>query len=296
MLPARYDALPDAAMEALACGLPVVTSTKKRRGGARHRERRRLRVRIARRGGAHPPHAGAAGGGRSREAGENARNAVLPLARLDDAQTGADLQELLEFSIAHKLAERPPRRDPDRARRGPALHGEGRPRVGDASASGRRRSGAPCVAAGTLMARMRLAIVRQKYTPFGGAERFVERALAALAERDVEITLVAPGGGSERRRAHQAAHRQSCRTSVARCATRVAASCAALAKPRWARSSSRIERIRAATSTVRATACTPPWIEEARARRPPERMAIAASPHHRYMTIGAERRCLRARD
>ena len=26
---------------------------------------------------------------------------------------------------------------------------------------------------------MKLAIVRQKYTPFGGAERFVERALAA---------------------------------------------------------------------------------------------------------------------
>jgi len=37
---------------------------------------------------------------------------------------------------------------------------------------------------------LRLAIVRQKYTPFGGAERFVERALAALATRDVEITLV----------------------------------------------------------------------------------------------------------
>ena len=37
---------------------------------------------------------------------------------------------------------------------------------------------------------MRLAIVRQKYTPYGGAERFVERALAALAQRDIEITLV----------------------------------------------------------------------------------------------------------
>jgi len=28
---------------------------------------------------------------------------------------------------------------------------------------------------------VKLAIVRQRYTPFGGAERFVERALAALA-------------------------------------------------------------------------------------------------------------------
>lgn len=38
---------------------------------------------------------------------------------------------------------------------------------------------------------MRLALVRQKYTPFGGAERFVERALAALAEQRVAVTLIA---------------------------------------------------------------------------------------------------------
>lgn len=37
---------------------------------------------------------------------------------------------------------------------------------------------------------MRLAIIRQAYTPFGGAERFVERALATLAERQVDLTLV----------------------------------------------------------------------------------------------------------
>ncbi len=38
---------------------------------------------------------------------------------------------------------------------------------------------------------MKLAIVRQKYTPFGGAERFVERALVALAAKGVDVTLVA---------------------------------------------------------------------------------------------------------
>jgi UDP-glucose:(heptosyl)LPS alpha-1,3-glucosyltransferase len=38
---------------------------------------------------------------------------------------------------------------------------------------------------------MRLAIIRQRYTPFGGAERFVEGALEALLERDVAITLYA---------------------------------------------------------------------------------------------------------
>ncbi|MDP2132493.1 MAG: glycosyltransferase family 4 protein [Sulfuritalea sp.] len=38
---------------------------------------------------------------------------------------------------------------------------------------------------------MKLAIVRQKYTPFGGAERFVERALAALKARGVDVAIVA---------------------------------------------------------------------------------------------------------
>ena len=38
---------------------------------------------------------------------------------------------------------------------------------------------------------MKLAIVRQKYTPFGGAERFVERALAALTSKGDDVTMVA---------------------------------------------------------------------------------------------------------
>lgn len=38
---------------------------------------------------------------------------------------------------------------------------------------------------------MKLAIVRQTYTPFGGAERFVERALAALVAKGVDVTVVA---------------------------------------------------------------------------------------------------------
>jgi UDP-glucose:(heptosyl)LPS alpha-1,3-glucosyltransferase len=36
---------------------------------------------------------------------------------------------------------------------------------------------------------VRLAIIRQRYTPYGGAERFVEGALEALLERDVAISL-----------------------------------------------------------------------------------------------------------
>jgi UDP-glucose:(heptosyl)LPS alpha-1,3-glucosyltransferase len=38
---------------------------------------------------------------------------------------------------------------------------------------------------------LRLAIVRQRYKPHGGAERFVERALPALARAGIEVTLVA---------------------------------------------------------------------------------------------------------
>ncbi len=36
---------------------------------------------------------------------------------------------------------------------------------------------------------MRLAIIRQRYTPYGGAERYVEAALEALLERGIAITL-----------------------------------------------------------------------------------------------------------
>lgn len=37
---------------------------------------------------------------------------------------------------------------------------------------------------------MKIAIVRQRYNPFGGAERFVERALATLAAQGAEVTLI----------------------------------------------------------------------------------------------------------
>jgi UDP-glucose:(heptosyl)LPS alpha-1,3-glucosyltransferase len=38
---------------------------------------------------------------------------------------------------------------------------------------------------------MKLAIVRQKYTPFGGAERFVERALGALKSQGTDVSIIA---------------------------------------------------------------------------------------------------------
>ena len=40
------------------------------------------------------------------------------------------------------------------------------------------------------MKRCRLAIVRQKYRPDGGAERFVSRALEALSAHDMELNVI----------------------------------------------------------------------------------------------------------
>ena len=37
---------------------------------------------------------------------------------------------------------------------------------------------------------MNIAIIRQRYNPFGGAERFVERALGALADEGAAVTLI----------------------------------------------------------------------------------------------------------
>ena len=48
---------------------------------------------------------------------------------------------------------------------------------------------------------MRVALVRQRYSPYGGAERFVERALPALERAGVELTLIsrrAEGWGARR--------------------------------------------------------------------------------------------------
>ena len=51
---------------------------------------------------------------------------------------------------------------------------------------------------------MRIALVRQRYNPYGGAERFVERALPALEKAGAEVTLIARSaqgwGGSGARR------------------------------------------------------------------------------------------------
>ena len=51
---------------------------------------------------------------------------------------------------------------------------------------------------------MKLALVRQRYNPYGGAERYIERAVAALEREGAEVTLIArewkgDGAGKNRR-------------------------------------------------------------------------------------------------
>src|SRR4029079_9364732 len=49
--------------------------------------------------------------------------------------------------------------------------------------------------------KLKLAIVRQRYNAFGGAERFIERALPALERAGTEVTLIsrkAEGWGARR--------------------------------------------------------------------------------------------------
>ena len=42
-----------------------------------------------------------------------------------------------------------------------------------------------------MPASQRIALVRQRYNPFGGAERFIERALASLEQLGAQVTLIA---------------------------------------------------------------------------------------------------------
>ena len=42
-----------------------------------------------------------------------------------------------------------------------------------------------------MSARLQVAVVRQRYTPYGGAERFIERALPAMESAGAEVTLIA---------------------------------------------------------------------------------------------------------
>ena len=48
----------------------------------------------------------------------------------------------------------------------------------------------PCTAHERLTSAIKIAVIRQRYNPYGGAERFVERALGALLREGAKVTLI----------------------------------------------------------------------------------------------------------
>lgn len=137
---------------------------------------------------------------------------------------------------------------------------------------------------------MKLAIVRQKYNPYGGAEQFIERALDALAATDrVELTVIARQWQT-RPGVHFIECNPAYRTSLGRDKSFAAAVTSCLAAPGRefdiVQSHERIPGIMLyrAGDGVHAT-----WLKQ-RARALPafRRFAIAANPYHRHV-LAAER-------
>jgi UDP-glucose:(heptosyl)LPS alpha-1,3-glucosyltransferase len=130
---------------------------------------------------------------------------------------------------------------------------------------------------------MRLGIVRQRYTPFGGAERFVERAIDALVARGVRISIYTRAWPAARDgRVEPVICNPYYFGGVWRDAGFARAVRAALARdrPDLVQTHERIagcDVFRAGDGVHRA------WLaERVRAGGRAERLAIAANPHHRY--------------
>lgn len=140
---------------------------------------------------------------------------------------------------------------------------------------------------------MKLAIVRQRYNPYGGAERFVERALAALAAQGTEVTLITRNWEG----APQAGFRQiTCDPPYSRLTGGRAArdrSFAAAVQAEMVRGGYDIvqshERIPGCTIFRAGDGVHAAWLDHrARVLSSAQRLAQRWSPYHRYV-LAAER-------
>ena len=140
---------------------------------------------------------------------------------------------------------------------------------------------------------MKIAIVRQRYNPFGGAERFVERALGALAAEGAEVTLITRNWDG----APRAGFRQlTCDPPYSRLTGGRAArdrSFAAAVQAELARGAYDItqshERIPGCMIFRAGDGVHAAWLEHrARVLNPLARLGQRLSPFHRYV-LGAER-------
>ncbi len=135
---------------------------------------------------------------------------------------------------------------------------------------------------------MRVALVRQRYNPYGGAERFIERALPALERAGVDLTLIArsaDGWGARRFIAANPFHVGN---------TWRDASFASAARAAWEAGGFDLvqshERIAGCDIYRAGDGVHAEWLEIRRAAADSrQRLGIALNPHHHYV-CAAERR------
>lgn len=140
---------------------------------------------------------------------------------------------------------------------------------------------------------MKIAIVRQRYNPYGGAERFVERALGALAAEGAEVSLITRSWDGAPREGFK---QITCDPKYSRLLGGRAArdrSFAACAQAEMSRGGFDItqshERIPGSMIFRAGDGVHAAWLaHRARVLSPPQRLAQAVSPYHRYV-VGAER-------
>ncbi|MFZ2855438.1 MAG: glycosyltransferase family 4 protein [Rhodocyclaceae bacterium] len=137
---------------------------------------------------------------------------------------------------------------------------------------------------------MKIAVIRQRYNPYGGAERFVERALGALVHEGAEITLITRSWeGAEIRDGYKqlicnpkAKGRTARDRSFARCAQE------AMASGGFDITQSH-ERIPGCMIFRAGDGVHAAWLAHLRrVRGPLGRLGLALNPYHRYI-LAAER-------
>jgi len=137
---------------------------------------------------------------------------------------------------------------------------------------------------------MKIAVVRQRYNPYGGAERFVERALGALVQEGAEVTLITRSWeGAEIREGYkqlicnpQASGRAARDRSFARCAQE------AMASGGYDITQSH-ERIPGCMIFRAGDGVHAAWLAHLRrVRGPLGRFGLKINPYHRYI-LAAER-------
>lgn len=137
---------------------------------------------------------------------------------------------------------------------------------------------------------MKIAVVRQRYNPYGGAERFVERALGALVQEGAEVTLITRSWeGAEIHEGYKqlicnpkASGRVARDRSFARCAQE------AMASGGYDITQSH-ERIPGCMIFRAGDGVHAAWLDHLRrVRGPLGRVGLAINPYHRYI-LTAER-------